>query len=159
VHDIELDLDIRPVRYHHPDARRLVSAALVDLGERYGGNGDDTPIDGAEFDPPAGTFLVAYLAGEPVGCGGWRSHGTAGGTAELKRMYTATAARGRGVARAMLAAVEASARAHGRSRLILECGDKQPEAIKMYVSSGYQRIENFGYYRDWPGCLSFGRAL
>ncbi|MFD0823353.1 GNAT family N-acetyltransferase, partial [Micromonospora zhanjiangensis] len=82
-----------------------------------------------------------------------------GDTAELKRMFTAARARGRGVARAVLTAVEASVRAHGRERLILECGDKQPEAIAMYVSAGYQRIANFGYYRDEPGCLSFGRTL
>jgi GNAT superfamily N-acetyltransferase len=157
--DIDIDLDIWAVRYDAPDARRLVAAALADLGARYGGSGDETPVDAAEFEPPTGTFLVAYLGGEPVGCGGWRSHGEAGDTAELKRMYTTTAARGRGVARAVLAAVERSAREHGRGRIILECGDKQPEAIAMYVSAGYHRIENFGYYRDAPSCLSYGRAL
>ena len=68
-------------------------------------------------------------------------------------MYTAPTARGRGVARRMLAAVEESARAHGRRRMILETGDKQPEAIALYNSSGYERIDNFGYYRDEPGVL------
>ena len=48
-------------------------------------------------------------------------------------MYTAPAARGRGVARAVLAAVERSAREQGRKRVVLECGDKQPEAIAMYT--------------------------
>ena len=106
-----------------------------------------------------GAFLVAYLDGRPVGCGGWRSHGADGDTAELKRMYTDPAARGRGVARAVLGAVERSARDHGRKRIVLECGDKQPEAIAMYTSSGYERIPNFGYYKDAPGCLSYGRTL
>jgi GNAT superfamily N-acetyltransferase len=124
-----------------------------------GGSGDETPVDAAEFEPPAGTFLVAYLDGQPVGCGGWRSHGDDGATAELKRMYTAPAARGRGVARAVLAAVEWSARDQGRKRIILECGDKQPEALAMYTSAGYERIPNFGFYQDAPGCLSFGRTL
>ncbi|WP_405094789.1 GNAT family N-acetyltransferase [Micromonospora sp. NBC_01412] len=153
------EIEIRAARFDSPESQRLVRAALTDLGQRYGGSGDDTPVDAVEFEPPGGAFLVAYLAGEPVGCGGWRSHGDAGDTAELKRMYTSPVARGRGVARAVLVAVERSAREHGRKRLILECGDKQPEAIAMYTSAGYERIPNFGYYKDAPGCLSFGRTL
>ncbi|MFB9234261.1 GNAT family N-acetyltransferase [Plantactinospora siamensis] len=152
-------IEIRSVRYDDPVATALTTAALADLGQRYGGNGDDTPVDAADFTPPTGAFLVAYLGGEPVGCAGWRSHGDAGEEAELKRMFTVGAARGRGVARALLAAVEGSARESGRKRIILECGEKQPEAIKLYESSGYEQIENFGYYRDYHGCLSFGRPL
>lgn len=153
------DIEIRVLRFDAEVAQGLVRAALADLGARYGGTGDDTPVDAAEFEPPDGAFLVAYLDGEPVGCGGWRSHGDSGEVAELKRMYTAPAARGRGVARTVLAAVERSAREHGRKRVVLECGDKQPEAIAMYRSAGYERIPNFGYYKDAPGCLSFGRPL
>ena len=74
-------------------------------------------------------------------------------------MYTAPEARGRGVARAVLAAVEARPGSTGRTRVILECGDKQPEAIALYSSAGYERIPNFGYYKDEPGCVSFGRTL
>lgn len=151
------EIEIHAARFDSPLAQRLIRDALADLGARYGGSGDDTPVDAAEFEPPNGAFLIAMLDGEPVGCGGWRSHGE--GTAELKRMYTAPAARGRGVARAVLAAVERSAREQGRKRMILECGDKQPEAIAMYTSDGYQRIPNFGFYKDAPGCLSFGRTL
>ncbi|MEV4755267.1 GNAT family N-acetyltransferase [Micromonospora sp. NPDC049559] len=153
------ELEIRLVGYDSPVARRLVRAALADLGERYGGSGDDTPVRAAEFAPPDGAFLVAYLGGEPVGCGAWRSHGESGEVAELKRMYTAPEVRGRGVARGVLAAVERSARDHGRKRMILECGDRQPEAIALYEASGYERIENFGYYRDSPNCISYGRSL
>ncbi|MGI5213627.1 GNAT family N-acetyltransferase [Plantactinospora sp. CA-290183] len=153
------ELDIRAVRYDSPAARPLVEAALTELGTRYGGTGDDTPVDAGEFDPPSGAFLLAYLDGEPVGCAGWRSHGESGRVAELKRMYVAPTARGRGVARKMLAAIERSAREHGRARLILECGDRQPEAIALYQASGYQRIEDFGYYRNEPGVRSFGRSL
>ncbi len=59
----------------------------------------------------------------------------------------------------MLAAVEDSARASGRRRLILETGDRQPEAIGLYTSCGYERIANFGFYRDSPLCVSFARSL
>lgn len=153
------ELDIRVENFDSEVARHLVTAALADLAGRYGGSGDDTPLEATQFDPPAGAFLVGYLGDEPVGCGGWRSHGDTGETAELKRMYTTPAARGRGIARRMLAAVEESARAHGRRLLVLECGDKQPEAIALYSSAGYERIPNFGYYRDAEGCISFSRTL
>ena len=153
------EIEIRVSDYQSPVAQRLVAATLADLGARYGGSGDDTPVDADEFRPPHGVFLVAYQGGEPVGCGAWRSHGDSGETAELKRMYTAPAARGRGVARAVLAAVERSAREHGRKRIVLECGQRQPEAISLYESAGYQRIDNFGYYRESPECVSFGRTL
>jgi len=152
-------LEIRDERYDSAVAQRLISAALADLAARYGGSGDETPVAADEFVPPAGTFLVAYLDGEPVGCAGWRSHGDTGEVAELKRLYVSPAVRGRGIARAVLAAVEESARRHGRRRLILECGDRQPEAIALYQSSGFERIPDFGYYRGSPSVLSFGRWL
>lgn len=147
------------VRYDAMVAQALVAAALAELGERYGGDGDETPVDPVEFEPPCGAFLVAYLAGEAVGCGGWRSYGDGGTVAELKRMYTAPEARGCGVARRILTAVEDSARTHGRTRMILECGDRQPEAIELYTSRGYQPIAHFGYYRDAPDVVSLGRDL
>ncbi|MGI5144894.1 GNAT family N-acetyltransferase [Plantactinospora sp. CA-294935] len=153
------ELDIRVVPYDSPVAQQLVGSALADLAQRYGGGGDETPVAVSEFEPPAGAFLVAYLEEVPVGCAGWRTHGGSGDVAELKRMYVSPVARGRGVARRMLSAVEDSAREHGRRRLILECGDRQPEAIALYKGSGYERIPDFGYYRDEPGVLSFGRSL
>lgn len=154
-----IQVEIRQVRYDAEVAQKLISATLAELGQRYGGSGDETPVQAAEFDPPNGAFLVAYRDGEPVGCGGWRSFAEDPSVAELKRMYTCESARGLGIARRVLTAVEESARAHGRRRMILECGDRQPEAISLYLSCGYQRIENFGFYRDAPGVVSLGRDL
>lgn len=148
---------MRSVRYDEPEAQTVMRAAMAELADRYGGTGDDTPMDPAEFVPPRGDFVVAFLGGEPVGGAGWRAHGD--DDAELKRMFTSATVRGRGVGRRVLAAVEDSARARGRRRLILEVGDLQPEAIAMYNACGYDRIENFGFYRDAPGCLSFARVL
>lgn len=144
------------VPYTDPVAARLVTAALGDLATRYGGEGDETPVDAGEFLPPAGVFLVAWRAEEPVGCGAWRTHGA---DAELKRMYTVPAARGSGVASAVLAALEDDARRAGRSRMVLECGRRQPEAVAMYERHGYARIPNYGFYADAPDCLSYARTL
>lgn len=152
-------MEIKPVPYGDPMARSLAAAALTELASRYGGEGDETPVDDSDFDPPAGAFLVAILDGVPVACAGWRSHGDGATVAELKRMFTLPAARGRGVARRLLAAVEESARSYGRKRMILEMGDKQPEALAMYRSVGYDRIDDFGYYRDFDGVLSLARDL
>ncbi len=154
-----IDVDIRPSRYGAPEARALVAAAMADLGARYGGTGDETPVESIEFDPPNGLFLIARRDGVPVGCVGWRSHGDADEVAELKRMYVDPAARGTGVAVALLHAAEDAARSDGRIRMILECGDRQPEAVALYSSHGYTKIDDFGYYRDAPGVLSFGRDL
>jgi GNAT superfamily N-acetyltransferase len=152
-------IEIRMIRYDDPVARPVVAAALADLGLRYGGSGDDTPVDPAEFVPPAGRFLLAWVDGTPAGCGGWRTLGEDDAVAEIKRMYTVPGQRGRGVATAVLAAIERSARDAGKKRVVLETGHKQPEAVALYEKLGYERIPNFGYYRNHRGCVSFGRDL
>ena len=139
-----------------PAVRQLLADVLDELSQRYGGSGDDTPVRDDDFTPPNGAFFVADDGERLIGCAGWRRHGD---DAELKRMYTAKAARGRGLARRLLATVEESARAAGCRRVILETGDRQPEAIALYESAGYARIEDFGYYKDSPDVLSFAKAL
>jgi len=154
------ELSIQPVRYDAEPARTLVAAALADLAVRYDHpGGDDTPVEPAEFAPPGGAFLVAWFDGRPVGCGGWRSLHGGDEVAEVKRMYVAPEARGRGVALALLRALEDSARQAGRKRIVLETGHRQPEAIALYGKAGYARIEDFGYYKGYEGVRSFGRDL
>jgi GNAT superfamily N-acetyltransferase len=152
-------IEIRTTRFDDLVARELITAALADLGMRYGGSGDETPVDPAEFDPPAGCFLVAWADGAPAGCGGWRTLIEDQAAAEIKRMYTAPAWRGRGVASAVLRAVETTARDAGKKRVVLETGHRQPEAIALYRKLGYEQIPNFGFYKDYKGCVSFGRVL
>jgi GNAT superfamily N-acetyltransferase len=150
------DIKIRSVRFDESEVQNLVAENLRDLSERYGGTGDDTPITADDFAAPNGDFLVAVADGELIASAGWRRHGD---DAELKRMFTTKAARGRGVARRMLAAIEDSAREAGCRRMILETGDRQPEAIALYESAGYVRVDNFGYYKDHPDVLSYGKSL
>ncbi|OLB65798.1 MAG: GNAT family N-acetyltransferase [Actinobacteria bacterium 13_2_20CM_2_72_6] len=152
-------IDIRLVRYTEPVATGLVEAALADLSARYGGEGDSTPVDPGEFAPPRGGFLVAWRDGTPVGCGGWRTYHGDPVVAEIKRMYTIPAARGQGVALALLRALEEAARQAGRNRIVLETGSAQPEAIGLYVKAGYARIPDFGHYKDEPGVRSYGKDL
>jgi GNAT superfamily N-acetyltransferase len=154
---------IEQVRIDHPDAARLVEEVQGEYVARYGGR-DQTPIGSSFFDPPAGAFFVGYLDGEPVVTGAWRRRddvlveGT-NLTAEVKRMYVAPQARGRRLARAMLAHLEATAREAGAEVMVLETGMKQPEALALYASSGYTRIPGFGFYRDAPMSRCFGKRL
>jgi GNAT superfamily N-acetyltransferase len=159
------DLEIKQTRFGAPAAKTLVAAAQADLAARYG-SGDENPVEAVEFDPPEGSFLVAFRGGEPVACGGWRTlaHFSAEGSvaedvAEIKRMYAVPDARGTGAASAILRALEDSARGHGMNRVVLETGGLQPEAIRFYEKHGYDRIVNYGYYKDEPDCISFGRDL
>jgi GNAT superfamily N-acetyltransferase len=157
------DLVIKQVGYDDPDAAKLIAQVQRVYVERYGGQ-DDTPIVVEEFAPPVGMFVVGYLAGVAVACGGWRAHDGdepdfRDGDAELKRMFVVAAERGRGLSRPILAELERTARDAGRRRLVLETGIKQPEAIGLYTSSGYVEIEKFGVYRCEPSSRCFAKVL
>jgi GNAT superfamily N-acetyltransferase len=147
----------------HPDAVRLVEEVQQVYVERYGGR-DDSPVDPAEFEDPTGMFFVGLLGDVPVASGAWRRHATPPGVslgpcAEVKRMYVASAHRGRGLSRAILAHVEATAAEAGIASLVLETGDLQPEAIGLYASSGYRQIPNFGFHADQPLSRCFAKEL
>lgn len=138
----------------HPDAARLVERVQAEYAVLYGAP-DDAPLDVAEFAEGAGAFLVGYLDGEPVATAAWRWHEvppgvTAGPAAELKRMYVVPARRRQGWARRMLTAVEDDARASGARSTVLETGLRQPEAIALYLSSGYGEVPGFGHYQWSP---------
>ncbi|MFI5571045.1 GNAT family N-acetyltransferase [Streptomyces sp. NPDC051740] len=158
-------MDIRPVPYDHPDAVKLDAEVQAEYHVRYGDGGDATPMDPADFRPPNGTYLIAYDESDvPVASGGWRvqdanDEGNRDGDAELKRMYVTEQMRGRGLARRILAALEEDARAAGRTRMVLETGTKQPEAIALYTSSGYEPCEKFGYYRFHEDSRCYAKTL
>ncbi|MEJ8279247.1 GNAT family N-acetyltransferase [Pseudonocardia spirodelae] len=161
-----MPFELRVTGLDHPDVTPLVARLLDFYSEVYGGEGDDTPVAPAEFRAPNGLFLLGYDDGVPVATGAWRAvdadpadPARRDGDAELKRMYVDPAARGRGHARALLAALERSAATAGRRRVILETGDGQPAAIALYTASGYRRMGNFGTYRDDPRSRCFAKPL
>ncbi|MDX3766306.1 GNAT family N-acetyltransferase [Streptomyces sp. NBC_01707] len=156
---------IQPRSFDHPDAVKLNDEVQLEYAERYGDEGDVTPLDPSMFRPPHGLYLLAYDESDaPVATGGWRSQdrndeGYSDGDAELKRMFVTREGRGQGLARRILAALEADARAAGRIRMVLETGNQQPEAIALYTSSGYTPCEKFGYYRTYESSLCFAKPL
>jgi GNAT superfamily N-acetyltransferase len=154
---------VERVSITHPDAALLVEEVQQEYVRRYGGR-DETPIDPTYFDEPMGAFFVGYLDDRPVATGAWRRRtdvvvGGTWQTAEVKRMYVAPSARRLGLARAMLAHLEETARTAGAGAMVLETGLRQPEAITLYESAGYTRVPGFGYYRDAPLSRCFARSL
>lgn len=155
-------LDLRTVGYLHPDATALVARVQQEYVERYG-SPDEAPIDPAVFDPPEGLFVVGYDGAASVATGAWRRSPVRvlGGTSavEVKRMFVVREQRGRGFARAVLAELESTAAAAGHDLAVLETGLKQPEAIALYLSAGYQEIPDFGFYAGHTLSRCFGKRL
>jgi GNAT superfamily N-acetyltransferase len=151
-----MTLELQEEPYDGAVAQALIAAVQAEYVDRYGGP-DDTPVDPAEFAPPEGLFLVGYVDGLAVAMGGLRRHDDT--ELEIKRMYVVPEARGQGLSRVMLAALEDRARAQGASRIVLETGEKQPEAVSLYESSGYVRIAGFGHYACAPLSISFEKRL
>jgi GNAT superfamily N-acetyltransferase len=150
--DIRLEVD----RLDSPIGRVLIDELMDDLAARYGFPDPEAPPADA-LAPPDGIFFVAWRGDEALGCGGLRRF--ADGVGEIKRMFVRAAARRAGVARMLLAAVEDHARQVGYQRLILETGEKQPEAIALYRANGYAAIDSYGPYADWPSSRCFAKDL
>lgn len=142
-------LEVRRVEITSRDAARLISALNAELDSLYPEEGaNHFKLNVEETLPGHGAFLMAFVREKPVGCGAIRRVDT--DTAELKRMYVDPEARGLGVGRAILNALEAEARSLGAGRIVLEAGDRQPEAMALYERSGFRRIPAFGEYIDSP---------
>ncbi len=127
-----------------PDARWCFEQYFAELGERFEAGFDPTLSISAqahELMLPAGLLLVAHLREEPIGCGALKLHENAPG--EIKRMWVAPRARGLGLGRRLLEALERSAREVGVAVLHLETNRTLIEAIQLYRDCGYQEVEAF----------------
>ena len=147
---------LRALPYRDGVAQDLVGRVQQEYVERYGGP-DGEVVDPAEFEPPGGLFLVAEVDGEPVGCGAWRvlrPH-----VAEIKRLYVAPGQRRRGIAQVLLDALETWAARAGHGSIVLNSGDRQPEALALYERAGYRCVPGYGIYADAPGAVVLGKEL
>lgn len=94
----------------------------------------------SEFDPPRGSFLVLRVGGDLAGCGGLTPLGD---SAYLKRMWIAPEARGLGLGRKLLSALEEKARSLGYRSVKLETHRSLGEAQRLYRSAGYRKVPPF----------------
>ena len=135
------------------DAQWCIAQYFAELGERFEAGFDPTlgiSAHAHELTPPAGLLLVARLREEPVGCGALKFHEDAIG--EIKRMWVAPHARGLGLGRRLLLALEHAAREAGMTVLHLETNRTLTEAIQLYRDSGYQEVAAFNdepYAHHW----------
>ncbi|HEY1386711.1 MAG TPA: GNAT family N-acetyltransferase [Dongiaceae bacterium] len=102
-------------------------------------------------------FFVARENGRALGCGAFVLG--ADGQAEMKRVFVDPAARGKGVARAIMDALEREAMSLGVTLIQLETGIKQAEAIALYLKSGYTERGPFGSYQHDPLSLFMEKQL
>jgi GNAT superfamily N-acetyltransferase len=134
------------VRAGRPDAEpgaTLLAEYYAEIEARYP---EWSPTKGStvsadEVSPPSGGFVVAYVDESPIACGAVRRFDDA--TSEIKHMYVRPEARGLGVARRVLAELEAAAGELGYARVALDTGDRMPEAQALYRSSGYREIADY----------------
>lgn len=128
---------------HDPRVRPLLDELAVEYDTRYGDlfgrkaaaeELNRYPAD--EFAGPAGALLVIQEHGQSIAGGAFRRYDA--DTAELKRIWTHSGHRRRGLARLVLAELEALAARRGYTRLYLTTGPRQPEAKHLYLSTGYQ---------------------
>jgi ribosomal protein S18 acetylase RimI-like enzyme len=130
-----------------PPASDLLAEMTVELNEVYATlTRLDTPVvSPEELKPPGGAYLVGWEEGKAVAGGGLRQ--LAPGLAEIKRMYVRPDARSRGLAAALLGALEDAAAASGYRSVRLDTGPRQQHALNLYRRSGYVEVPP---YNDNP---------
>jgi len=130
-------LEVRQVAYSDP----LVVPMLTELSHEYWTRyrhtlGDLTEeMRSREFCPPGGGLLLLLADGESIAGGAFRQYDEV--TAELKRIWTHSAHRRRGLARRVLAELEGEIADRGYRRIYLTTGPRQPEAKALYLAAGY----------------------
>ncbi|TFV98056.1 GNAT family N-acetyltransferase [Leifsonia flava] len=157
-------LTIESVVWDDPRAVALRTAMDEEMGARYASAWDDWDQAAAEEARKALTLNPAdiratYLAvvdGEAVGHAALRRLGQEW---ELKRVVTLRSHRGHGISKSLIEAVEAAAVAEDATRLILQTGDRQPEAVRLYEWLGYTPIPVYAPYDALPMSLCFAREL
>nr|WP_307311418.1 GNAT family N-acetyltransferase [Pseudarthrobacter enclensis] len=149
---------------HDPRVRPLLDELAVEYDTRYGDLfGRSAAADelnrypAAEFEEPNGALLVVQEDGESIAGGAFRRYDHT--TAELKRIWTHSGHRRRGLARLVLAELEALATARGYTRLYLTTGPRQPEAKQLYLATGYQALFDVDADPESIGPLAFTKDL
>ncbi len=138
------------------DAALLRNRMGAELFERYQAKGVD-PLLPTVFSRPTGAFLVVSLSGLPVGCGAYRV--LEAEVAEIRSMYVLPDYRRLGFASRLLAELELCISIDDFKVIRLETGTLQPEAISLYESSGYSRIQSYGIHKTNPRSICFEKNL
>jgi putative acetyltransferase len=139
-----------------PDVVALIGLSDDYMASLYPPEGNFA-VDLDALSQPDISFLVARLDGKAVGCGGIKWF--ADGSAELKRIFVHDEARGHGIGRKIMAELEAQATARNVTRLYLETGPLNVEAVRLYEALGYQTCGPFADYEENPHSLFMTKDL
>ncbi|HET8679805.1 MAG TPA: GNAT family N-acetyltransferase [bacterium] len=160
----EAEINAQEIEFRREALTSVIATALIlalnaELIARYPEDrtADHFELDADEVAPGRGVFLVAYAGSRPLACGAIRLLDA--DTAEVKRMYVEPGARGYGLGRRLLRALEAEAQLLGARRIVLETGPRQPEAIALYLRAGFSKIAAFGEYANSPLSVFMGKDL
>jgi GNAT superfamily N-acetyltransferase len=137
-------MDVRRVPADADPAVVLMAEYMGEIERRLGAPFDRAQYPGpgpAELEPPHGLLLVAFDGDDPVACGAVRVIGPR--VAEIKRMYVAPAARGRGLGRMLLGELERGAVELGCRTARLDTMAAMAEAGALYRSAGYEPIADY----------------
>lgn len=139
----------------------LIADLFAELAERYRETGDDGSGNFAPEDVagPRSIFLIAWFGGDAAGCGALRPFAAVPGTAEIKSMFVSPSVRGRGIGRELLNELERRARDFGYTRLCLETGVRQPEAIALYEKAGFLPITKYAPYENNPRSVCLAKEI
>lgn len=149
---IAATVEIRECDPRDSAARFCLQSYDDELVVRVGGGYDPAlnPVADADMRPPAGLLLVAWLHGDPVGCGSLLFYPD--GVGLVKRMWAAQPVRGQGLGRRILSELEGRARADRLRSIRLDANQDLPEAIRLYETSGYREVAPFNdnpYASHW----------
>ncbi|MDK2868430.1 MAG: hypothetical protein PWP51_2591 [Clostridiales bacterium] len=138
-----------------PDFLALIRTLDEDLISRYGESQKQYQAhNGVQ---KINTVMVVYDNETAVGCGGYKVYDAI--SVEIKRVFVSPNMRRKGIAKMILTALEAAARAEGYQEAILETGTKQNEAIELYQHLGYDIIPNYGPYEHLPYSVCMKKLL
>ena len=160
---LDLSLAYRHTTPLDPQARFVLADLEREYDARYGDHfGQPASVEinrypVEAFSAPAGTFLVIEHDGQVVAAGAFMTVGER--EVEVKRMWTHADHRGRGLAKRVLAELEAEARRRGATRVVLSTGPRQPEAVRLYLGSGYTPLFDPTLTADEIGIHYFEKEL
>lgn len=153
-------LTVRQVRVGDPEVAPLLADLAVEYGTRYGLPDPGVELarfPDAEFESPDGAFLVLRDGVETVAGGAIRRLDA--DTAEVKRVWTSSRHRRRGLAKQIMVELEAKAAELGYRRIYLTTGPRQPEAAGLYLSTGYTPLYDLGADPETVGPHAFEKSL
>jgi putative acetyltransferase len=155
---IFMNITVATEPFDSAEARQLIGALDAHLAGRYSAEQRFGPnLRPEQLAPGLGTFVIARADGRAVGCGALRRLDDT--SAEVKRMYVEPELRGRGIAKDILDHLEAAARVMGISRLMLETGIYQAEAIGLYRRVGFNPVRCWGEYEDVVTSVCFEKDI